>query len=328
MNLSKNERQDSKAPTHASKTKFERIAQMLWIAGLVGPLALVASPILADLQRIHSLPVFVFEILVWFIAAIAWGVLVLSRWNKVTRFPDSLLCLLLFAGGIACYFSSVLASSVSIAIAGWTLLCGAWLATHAGSKDNDHRRLLSYWPALCMFLRVPDFLETKIVLAYAQLLDVVVGSCFDVLRIPFRNDSLAFEFAQSTLSIDETLVNAPSIVWMMFMSCTIVAWLRRPLALMPAYLSVAIFWTFGMHLIQLAAIAFARQRFALDFSTGWLSVALTATTLIMAVGLYLSSDRLIRILFMPVPLEDSPRGPLNPITSVWNRLLLPLAAEQ
>ena len=328
MNLSKNKPQASIEPTLESKPKFERIAQVLWIAGLVGPLPLVASPILADLQRIQSLPVYVFGMLIWFIAAIAWGALVFSRWNKVTRFPDSLLSRLLFTGGIACYFSSVLASSVSIAITGWTLLCGAWLATHAGSKDNDHWRLLSYSPALCMFLPLPDFLETKIVLAYEQFLAVVMGPCFDVLRIPFRNDSLTFEFAQSALSIDETLVNALSIVWMMFLSCIIVSWLRRPLALLLAYLSVAVFLTFGTHLVQLAVIAFARQRFELDFATGWLSVALTTTTLIMAVGLYLSSDRLMRILFMPVPLEDSPRGPMNPITSVWNGLLLPLAAEQ
>ena len=328
MNLSKNKLQVSIAPTCKSKPKFERIAQVLWIAGLVGPLSLVASPILADLQRIQSLPVYVFGILIWFIALLAWGVLVFSRWNKVTRFPDSLLSRLLFAGGIACYFSIVLASSVSIAIAGWTLLCGAWLATHAGSKDTDDWKLLSYWPSLFMFLPVPDFVETKIVLAYEQFLATVMGSCFDVLRIPFRNDNLTFEFAQSTLSIVDTLVNAPSIACMMFSSCMIVAWLRRPLALLPAYLSAAIFWTFGTHLVQLAVLAFARQQFELDFSTGWLSIALTAATLIIAAGLFLSSDRLLRILFMPMPLKDSPCMPLNPIESAWNRLLLPLAVEQ
>jgi hypothetical protein len=311
----------------SKKPKFERILQVLWTAALVGPLPLVMSPIFADLQQIQSMPVYVFGILIWCVTALAFGVLVFSRWNRVTRFPDTFFSRLLFAAGIACYLSSVIASSVSIAIAGWALPCGAWMATHMGSKDNTNWRLWSYWPALCMLLQSPVFLETKIVLAYKQLLAVVIGSFFDVLRIPFRNENLTFEFAQTTLSTDEALVNSPSIVWMMFMSCMIVAWLRRPLALLPAYLSIAVFWTFGTHLVQLAVIAFARLRFTLDFSTGWLSIALTTATLILAAGLFLSSDRLLRILFMPVPLEDSPRGPFNPIIGTWNRLLLPLAVD-
>ena len=310
------------------KSKTERILQVLWSAALIGPLPLVLSPIFADLQQIQSMPVYVFGILIWCVAALAFGVLVFSRWNRETRFPDTLLCRLLFTAGIGCYLASVLASSVSIAIAGWTLLSGAWMATHVGLKDSANQRLWSYWPAICMLVQLPVFLEAKIELAYKQSLAAVISSCFDVLRIPFHNDNLTFEFAETTLSIDNALVNSQSIVWMMFMSCVIVAWLRRPLVLLPVYLSIAAFWTFGTHLVQLAVIAFARQRFELDFSTGWLSIALTTATLIVTAGLFLSSERLLRIVFMPVPLEDSPRGPINPITSVWNRLLLPLASEQ
>ena len=51
-------------------------------------------------------------------------------------------------------------------------------------------------------------------------------------------------------------------------------------------------------------------------------------TLLLAVGLFLSSDRLLQILFVPVPLEGSSRGPLNPINRGWNWLLLPLAVKR
>ncbi len=319
--------QSTSSMNSSSKPRFERILEVLWTAALIGPLPLVMSPIFADLRKIQSMPVYGFGILVWCVAALAFGVLVFSRWNRVTRFPDTLLSRLFFTAGIACYMSSVIASSVSIAIAGWTLLSGAWMVRHVGSHDNANRRLWSYWPALCMLLQSPVFLETEFCSAYKQWLAVVSGSFFDVLRIPFRNVNLTFEFAQSTLSIDGALVNSPSIVWMMFMSCMTVAWLRRPLVLLPAYLSITLFWTFGTHLVQLAVIAFARQRFELDFSSGWLSIALTTSTLLVAAGLFLSSDRLLRILFMPVPLEDSARGPFNPITIAWNRLLMPMAAN-
>ena len=319
------------------KPKLERLVQVLWIVALAGPLPIVMSPIYTDLQQIQAMPVYLFSILIWLVALLALGVLVFSRWNRVTRFPDTVLSRLLFAAGIACYLVSVFSSSVSIAIAGWTLLSGAWLSTHMdsmgsgstvnSSKDSTNGGLMSYWPAVGMLLQVPDFLEARVFLTYKQLLAAVVGSFLDVLRIPFRNDKLTFELAHHTLSIDDTLANSPSIVCVMFISCVIVAWLRRPLVLLPVYLSIAVFWTFGSHLVQLAVIAIARQRFGIDFSTVWPSIALTFATLVVAAGLFLSSDRLLRILFMPVPLEDSPRGALNPIVSVWNGLLFALTVD-
>ena len=327
MNSIKSDLRNSIAPASGSKPKLERRAQVVWGAALVGPLPLVLSPILADLQRIQNWPVFVFSNLIWCVALLTFVAMVFSRWNRVTSFPGTWASRILFVGGIACYLLSAMVGSVWIAIVGWTLHCGAWLATHAGSRDNDYRKLLIHWPTLCMLLQLPNLLETKLVLAYKHLLSVVTTSCFEVLGVPFRNDNLVFEFAQTTLSVDEVLVNSQTIAWMLFVSCVIVAWLRRPLALLPAYLTIALFWTLGTHLVQLAVIGFARQRYQLEFSTGWLTVLLNTTTLVMAVGLFLSSDRLLRILFMPVPLEESSRGPLNPINRGWNWLLLPLAVD-
>ncbi len=328
MNSIKNELQDSIGLASHSKPKFERLAQAVWIGGLVGPLPLVLSPILADLERIQTWPVYVFGILIWCVAVLALVAMIFSRWNRVTRFSGTWASRTLVVLGIACYCVSAFTGSLWVAIAGWGLHCGAWLATHASSKDTDYGKLLIHWPALCMLLQLPGFIETKLVLAYKQLLSAVTASSFDALGIPFRNDNLAFEFAQTKLSIDDVLVNSQPIAWMLLVSCMIVAWLRRPLALLPVYLAVAIFWTVGTHLVQLAIIAFARQKYAFEFSSGWLSILLTTTTLVMFVGLFLSSDRLLQILFMPVPLEDSLRRPLNPLNHGWNRLLLPLAIDQ
>lgn len=311
----------------SQKSFSEKIVQSLWIAGLVGPLPLVMSLHIANLHQIQSMPAYVFRILIWCVAVLALGVLVLRQWDKVWRIPDTLLSRLLLVAGVACYFSSALALSVALATVGWTLLSGSWMATHGDSKDNTNLRLLRYWTALCVLLPLPDFLVSRVGLAYEQLLASVAGSIFDVLRIPFRSASRTFEFTETTLSIDDVLVNSPSIVWMMFMSGVIVAWLRRPLALLPAYWVIVIFWTFGMHLVQLAVIAFAHQRFELDLSTGLLSIILTATNLVVVAGLFLSSDRLLCVLFMPIPLEDSPRTLSNPIVGTWNRFLLPLALD-
>ena len=328
MNLINSVLQESSAPAPDSKLKCERLLQVVWIAGLVGPLPLVLSPIGADLQRIQSWPVYVFGSLIWCAALLAFAAMVFSRWNRVTCFPGSWASRILFVAGILSYSLSVITGSLWIAIAGWTFHAGAWLATHAGSKDNEYGKLLIHWPALCMLLQLPSLLETKLVLAYMQLLSVVTASFFDVTGIPFRNDNHTFEFTQTTLSIDEVLVNSQTIAWMLFVSCTLVAWLRRPLVLLPMYLVVALFWTLGAQLVQLVVIGLACERYQLEFAAGWLSILLTAMTLLLAVGLFLSSDRLLQILFMPLPLEGSSRGPLNPINRGWNWLLLPLAVKR
>jgi len=254
--------------------------------------------------------------------------MVLLRWNKVTRFPDTRTSQILFVAVIACYLFSIATWSIRIATLGWTLLAGAWLATYLGSNDSNRWKLFSHWPALCILLQLPEFVETKLVLAYRQLLFMIAATCFDALRIPFRSDNLTFEFAKTVLSMDEVLVNSPSIAWMLFVSCLIVAWLRRPIVLLPAYLSVALFWTLGTHLVQLTVLGIASQWYQLDFSTGWLSLLLTLATLVMAAVSLFSSDRFLQMLFMPFPLDDSSRGPLNPINRAWNWLLLPLAVDR
>ena len=327
MNSIKNEFQCSIAPAPDAKPKLGRFAQVFWMAALVGPLPLVLSPILADLQRMQSWPVCAFSSLIWCVAVSAFIAMVYSRWNKVACFPVTFASRIFFVGGIACYLFSIAFGSVWVAIMGWTLHCAAWLATHSGSKDNDYGKLLIHWPAVCVLLQLPSFLEIKLVLAHKQLLSVLTASCLDVLGIPFRNDNLSFEFTQTTLTVNEVLVNSQPIAWFLFTSCIIIAWLRRPFVLLPAYLTVMLFWTLGTQLVQLAVIGFAQERYQLDFSTGWLSVLLNATTLVMAVGLFLSSDRLLRILFMPVLLDESSRGPLNPICRGWNWLLLPLVVN-
>lgn len=83
-----------------------------------------------------------------------------------------------------------------------------------------------------------------------------------------------------------------------------------------------------MHLVQLCTIGFVRHAYDIDCGTGWLFVFLNMTTLLAAIGLVLSTDRCLRILFMPVPLEDSSNESLNPISRVWNRMLLPLATDK
>ncbi len=121
--------------------------------------------------------------------------------------------------------------------------------------------------------------------------------------IPFRRDHSQFEFARFVLSVDDILKSSPFIGWMLFVSCLAFSWLYRPIVLLPAYLSAAMFWAFGMHLVQLCTIGFLRHSYDFDLGEGWLFVLLNMTTVIAAIGLVLSTDRCLRILFMPVPME-------------------------
>ncbi len=179
-----------------------------------------------------------------------------------------------------------------------------------------------------MLLQFPDFVATRLNQAYQQVLSQTVACCLDWVSIPFRRDDSQFEFARFALSVDDILIDSPFIRCMLFVSCLILSWLLRPIVLLPAYLGAAILWAFGMHLMQLSTIGFIRHVYDFDIGTSWLIVLLNMTTLLAAIGLMLSTDRCLRILFMPVPMEASSSETLNPISGVWNRMLLPLATDK
>jgi hypothetical protein len=328
MSLTKAEPQEPLA-SQRSKSVFERATRVLWAVPLVVPLPIVLSAIHTSLLQIPNWPAYAFSNSVWCVAAIAFVAMVFSRWDRVERLPDTLPSRLLFIAGIVCLAVSVCVYSPSLATAGWVLYSGAWLATHGdereASQGNSYGRLLGHWPALCVLTQFPAVVQSQVAKIYYDLLARVVGVVFDALRIPFHAHDHTFEFSQSTFSIVDSLVAAPTMVWTMFVYCMIIAWLRRPVVLLPAYMGLATLWTFGMHALQFIVIATVRQRFELDFTVGWLSIALSVSTLAIAFGLFLSSDRLMQILFMPVPLEETHRGPLNPIIRAWNSIMLPMA---
>ncbi len=319
---------DPEASLVNSRQKIQIAAQVFWIIALIGPVPFVLAPILTRLSRFESLPVYVFCLSEWAAAFLIFGSVVRSRWNRRWCLPQTRTSQILATAGIICQVMALYLSSCPTAVLGWVLFSGAWLSTHAGESHRGRWKLLSHWPALCMLLQFPNFAAMKLDQAYQQVLTRSFACCLDTIGIPFRRDHSQFEFARFALSVDEVLVDLPSIGWMLFVSCLIFSWLFRPIVLLPAYLGAATLWAFGMHLVQLCAIGFMRHLYDLDVATGWLFVLLNVTTLLAAIGLVLSTDRCLQILFMPVPLEGSSNESLNPISRVWNRMLLPLATDK
>jgi hypothetical protein len=307
--------------------RFERIARLFWASLLMAPLPLVLYPIHSSLLRVPSLPVYVFGVLIWSITLLAFFTLVFRRWDRVSRLASTVSGRVLLGAGFASYFFGFFCWSIELATIGWTLHAAAWLATHSGVKDSHGWNLLIHWPALCMLLQTPEIFEEKLRWLYQEQLALVTSTCFDFFSIPFRREHSHFELARCSFSVDDIMVNSPHMAWMLFTCCVIVSWLRRPVVLIPAYLAVAMVWTFGMHLTQLILFGLAQHWYHVDLSTGWPSVLLLASTLLAAIGLIFSSDRCLQILFMPLPVDDSSQDSVNPINRVWNRWLLPLAVD-
>lgn len=318
---------DSKGAPVESRPKPQLGAIAVWASALISPVPFVLAPILAGVSRIESLPVYVFCLCVWSAALLAFLSLVRSRWNRIWLWPRTRTSQTLAIAGIVCQVCALCLSSLSTAVLGWVLLSGAWLSTHTGEKHDGPWKLLSHWPALCMLLQMPYFAAMKLDQAYRQILSHTVTYCLDSLGVPFRREHSQFEFATFALSVDDILINSPFIAWLLFVSCLVFSWLRRPMVLLPAYLGAALLWAFGMHLVQLCTIGFMLHTYAIDVGAGWLFVLLNVTTLIAVIGLILSTDRCLRVLFMPVPLEDASNESLNPLSRVWNRMLLPLASD-
>lgn len=87
-------------------------------------------------------------------------------------------------------------------------------------------------------------------------------------------------------------------------------------------------------LALLGLVGYALEKYQLDLASGVLAVLLTSGCTLAIVAVLISSDQLLRIIFMPVQ-SESPLGGLssqatqrhNPLSFAWSWLFLPLAID-
>lgn len=251
---------------------------------------------------------------------LALGALVLFRWDYQLRMPSDPIALgLVIAGSSAALFAAYRTTPWFSAV-GFALVCCGWLRSHWSAEPKGLR--LTYLALLLlMLIRLPLNLDIALTTRLQQLTSRACSYLLDTLGVTHYLRGNVIELPSGTLFVEEACSGVQSLFTVLFLVCLWIVYRRRPILSVPVYLAAGVVWATMMNIVRITTIALALDWYAFDLSTGTPHEVLGWICLGCAVLMMLSTDRLIRVMFYPIPpLESGRLG--NPMARIWNELLL------
>ncbi|MCS7471463.1 exosortase U [Stieleria sp. ICT_E10.1] len=287
-------------------------AAAFWAVVLLAPLPGL-SVYLAWLSELEQYG-YVFPLILALIA------LVLFRWDYQFRMPGDASSIGLVALGVTLnLFASYRASPWLTAIA-FAMTAAGWLRTHLSSAPDRHR--LTYLSLLLvMMIRLPLNRDLALAAALQRVTSRVSSYLLDSFGVTHYLRGNVIELPGGTLFVEEACSGVQSLFTVLFLVCLWIVFRRRPLIATPAYLLAGMLWAMVMNVVRITSIALAQEWYSIDLSAGTPHEALGWICLSGAVLMMLSTDRLLRVMFFPVPPDES--GAIsNPASKLWNWLLV------
>lgn len=259
---------------------------------------------------------------IWPLWALAAVLITCKKWSKIWSMPNRYgwVGLVLGIGSIGIGWGS---SNEWLQGAGWLCTIIATLFSHQ-EKSLSRSSLLVVAPCWIVLLRLPTALQ--------ELLDGLIWKCihfygswllsslgivcrFSESQVEIRD----YEWARSQLmdhSYSFVSIACLSIIWF--------TWRSHPLLITPAYFVVACIWSLVAVIGQAVTVICWKSFYGDDLieGNGFHIVGFLSVTLVAI--LVLSSERMLRIAFYPVPNDRFEYNHRNPILNTWNRLFLHL----
>ncbi|WP_182864972.1 exosortase U [Stieleria mannarensis] len=246
--------------------------------------------------------------------------LVLFRWDYRLRLPTSWLSNGLVVGGLALTLFSTYRTSPWLTAVGFVLIATAWLHTH--HADSVSRQRLTYLALpLVMLIRLPLNLDLAFSSTLQRFTSRVSSYLLDAFGVAHYLRGNVIELPGGTLFVEEACSGVQSLFTVLFLVCLWVVFRRRPLVSTPAYVLAGMVWAMVMNVMRITSIALAQEWYGFDLSEGPAHATLGWVCLVIAVLLTLSTDRLLNVMFYPVPPDESGHEG-NPVARLWNRALM------
>lgn len=245
--------------------------------------------------------------------------LVLFRWDHRLRLPTSWVSLSLVSSAILLTLFAAYRTSPWLTAIAFVLVATSWLHTHF-SSDSKHRLTYLALP-LVMLIRLPLNLDLTFSSTLQRFTSQVSSYLLDAFGVAHYLRGNVIELPNGTLFVEEACSGVQSLFTMMFLVCLWIVFRRRPLISTPAYIAAAVVWAMVMNVIRITTIALAQEWYSFNLVDGAAHSALGWICLIIAILLTLSSDRIFRVAFYPIPPNESGNEG-NPVARLWNRLLL------
>jgi exosortase len=251
---------------------------------------------------------------------LALGALVLFRWDYRLHWPTDGCSLSLVGLGAVLTVLAAYRNSPWFSAVGFACLATGWLRSHWQAEPAGLR--LTYLALLLlMLIRLPLNLDLSLAGWLQRITSRASSLVLDALGVTHYLRGNVLELPGGTLFVEEACSGVQSLFTVLFLVCLWIVWRRRPLMATPAYLLAGVVWAMVMNIVRITSIALAQEWYATDLSKGTPHEILGWVCLSTAVLMMLSTDRLLRVVFYPVPPDES--GQLgNPFSRLWNHALL------
>lgn len=236
------------------------------------------------------------------------GYLTWSRFTTTLQLPSNKLSIGLLAASMIVLVAGSLLASPWFASLSFLLWALGFLITHG----------LGYLVVpLALLVRLPLGYDTRITGAIQSQTTRLSSYLLDLLYVPHLVRGNEIELADRQLSVAQASGGVQSFFAIACVALLIVAWRKRPLALVPAYLALAVVWTVLCNTLRVITIGYAASAFQTDLTEGAAKWILGGSTFLIAGLLMLSADAFLQLIFHPVTNNSSE---LNPFIAAWKWL--------
>jgi exosortase len=290
------------------RAKFDHVREQLrrgpalfWTIALAAHLPLMYRYMRAmwRLEHYQYIP-----LLIVAVAYIAW-----SRWTVPIKYPTGKLAKSLFLASMVSLLLGSLVLSPWTGSLAFVFLAASFLVNHG----------LGYLAIpMVMVIRAPLGYDTLIIASLQTLTTRIASFLLDLLAIPHYAQGNVIELADRELFVAEACSGVQSAFTIGFIALLVVAWRKRPLALIPFYLMIALMWAVLCNTLRVTVIAVAASVAQVDLSEGLLHDTIGYVALAVAILLTLSTDTMLALLFRPLKIGSTWQD--NPLVASWNWL--------
>lgn len=250
------------------------------------------------------------------LVATGWFVFARIDWSRVR--VSIFACLFIVVDLLLLSFSCVVGSPWLSAAA---FLCGLLALLFASHDREEHTRP---WEAALIFLSVvrpPAGYDQQLVQKLQLFTTRISGDVLDRLGVIHVRSGNLIELTDKRLFVEEACSGVQSLFALVFIATYIITSRRRPPLHGLLLLLAAPLCALPMNIARVLGISLAWDYWQLDWSTGIAHTILGYVLLLLAAGLVLSADKLIRLIGEPISerwSKDDGNRTANPVVRVWN----------
>lgn len=281
-----------------------------WTMLLLGNIVLL----LASIRSMMALEYYQFLPVIF----IAESLLIYFRWDRKWRAPTTRMAITLLAAGLIAACAAIFFFSPRWATLSFILISGSWFLSHY--EGEGRATLITLWPPLWLFFRIPSEAESGLVFGLQQASSFLASSSLDLLGVIHHRQGNIIDLPAGTLFVEEACSGVQSVFTLLFCALFLIPLYHRSVWLVPFYVIAGAIWAMVLNLFRIVAIAVALDWYGMDLSKGWQHEVLGYFCLTLAIGMLLTTDRLLAVLFFPTPATNIPFGGVNPLNTVWNKL--------